>query len=597
LFNGELSRDAPTASGVQRRATNQYEFTILAVAGLFVVARGPFVFAATGRVALLLAMGLPGIVLLALRARHRDGSAVALAVFLGAIVCSALLSPGPVQSFKASLGSSTTVLVYALSGGWWAVGTTMSVAGRRALPWVLVTGGGLNLLVGLLQIVMPIEGGSLATYPGRASGLLVNPVYYGSFCAGLTCWAMATAASRPKTWATLLVGALSFATALSGSRIAVVVVGASAVVWLAALRLSKGSLWVALSTFAGVASANLFTAVLGRLDDRYATGSGVVNRFQSGESASARAHIWAYGLEALGERPLFGWGLNHFGTATWPRYSSEFVAETQWNDATQQWTDPHNIVVHLLTTAGLIGTIAAAWFVIVSLRRRPHVPLLALSAGIAGTWVLQPTTIETLPIALLAFGAALSHRVKALDNRASPRSLRFQRGALGAALAIGLTTAALVVVMDRRLDAAADSRRLGAIEDAADWFYRDAAVTEFVAGHFEAANRQGLDTADDAVRWSQSTVAINPHSPMARNELAIRQYLAGDLAGMKATLDSALALQRWNPTSHRLLVIYASAAGNEQLLETARSHACQLRLTVCSPTEGVEDERLLVGRG
>ena len=66
-------------------------------------------------------------------------------------------------------------------------------------------------------------------------------------------------------------------------------------------------------------------------------------------------------------------------------------------------------------------------------------------------------------------------------------------------------------------------------------------------------------------------------------ELAMTQWENGDYAGMRASIDKAMALQPNHTRAWVLLAIYARKVGDDQLVLSARKQACDLGAPVCGP--------------
>ncbi len=546
------------------------EQLLLAAAGLSTIARASFTTYPTAlRIALFALIGLPGLAAL-IRATRVNQAARWSTAFLVAALLSTAMAPNVLFAFKGDVTGTPSWLFLALGIGWWAIGGTLSPGARRLLPWVLVAGFSVNAVIGVLQVVFDIQTGALATFSGRASGLMDNPVYFGTLGAGLSAWSLVRASDGDgRRWFALTFG-LAFATGMSGSRVATLVVVVTAIVVLSVVRTRRTAAHGVLAAVA-VTVASAFTGAF--------TQTSTAARLSTGEGPGQRLEIWRYGLSAFLDRPLLGWGPGHYGYATWPHYTFEFVRDSAWVDELQPWTYPHNLAVMLLTTTGVIGVALFGAFVVSNLRQTVDVPMAALAVGAAATYGLQPATVQTWPLVLLALGAATATR--AHPDSASPRWLT------SAAFAVGALLATYVLVADYRIGAASERGDLEALESTAAWFPRDAAVAGFVANQMELAGVAfAPDRFDDAVRWSQRSLDWAPESPMAHNEVAIRQYLAGDLDAMKASIDRAIEIQEWNPSARRLLVVYALATDDVEATEAAVADACALELPICEEARG-----------
>jgi len=214
-----------------RREIPVADQVVLVLVALFPIAWAPvFWQASTPRVAIVLALLPLGCVKLVRAALRGDAASRAALAFILAAAVSSSLSPAPLHSMLGSLDwwSGTIGLTAALSC--WAVGRDLSSRARELLIPLLTIGALWNVLVALAQVALGVETGTLRTFPGRGSGTMLNPVYFGAFLAGvLACW---LAWSRRSRWSAAVVLTLSFGVGLTGGRVpvAVVVVVAIAVI-------------------------------------------------------------------------------------------------------------------------------------------------------------------------------------------------------------------------------------------------------------------------------------------------------------------------------------------------------------------------------
>lgn len=548
---------------------------ILTVSGLFTVARFPMsALPQVGQLALLVLLGIPGLLVVVRRVGWGDEVAALLGVFVISAAVSASLSPGVRYSLIGDVMAATpSVLVIALVAGWWGAGTALSASARQLLPWVLLAGLAVNALVGMLQIALDITAGPLGTSTGRASGLMHNPIRYAGLAAGLACWTLHRAATVGGRRHLPLVVAVCFAAGLSGSRGAaaiVLAVGAAMVV----IRRSKSALSALVAAVAGFAAAAGYVALL---SSRH-----LVARLEDGDGPGERAAIWRFGLDAWTERPVFGWGPSHFGTAVWPRYSLEFIRDAGAAEGPHLWTDPHNIAVLALVTTGVVGTALVVCFVVAALRRGVDAGLGLIVLGMVSMWALQPPR-TTLSIAMLVFGAALVPGRFGGRVRVGRHPVWLAAGLVG--VAVGVMAAAYLVAGDVRLHSALNGDDPLAVERAAGWFHDDPVVAQHVAQWMAAAQARGSTEPESAVVWARRAATQDPHNPAAWTRLAEMQLIADDFAGSRSSLDQALALQPWNPTAHRLMLRYAAETGQQDLASDTTAVLCSLGAIECTSGE------------
>ena len=100
--------------------------------------------------------------------------------------------------------------------------------------------------------------------------------------------------------------------------------------------------------------------------------------------------------------PLLGTGPGQFRAAT-SRLRTVAIARAETPD--RLYVDAHNLVVEFATTTGLLGLAALlAWLLLAS--RRASGPLLGFALAVLAAHLLEPQSVRTTPMALLALGAA-----------------------------------------------------------------------------------------------------------------------------------------------------------------------------------------------
>lgn len=517
------------------------------------------------RIALAAVLGVIGVALVARSAaRERDRAAWALLAFFAVAVVAALLSPTPWQSLHGSYNTHLSVFAFVVALGWWGLGRSFRPTVVEAVPWVLLPGAVLNVVVAFAQVSARSSG-----FPGRGSGLMANPVYFGSFVTGLAVWSVAAAPmrTRPKLWMGL-VGLLGAATGISGSRAAAIGLFLGGIAAVAILRHRRVLVAFAVS-LVGLVAASLYGSWL--------ASAGTVERL--GDTAGGfteRVDVWGYGLRAFTERPIVGWGLGHYATATQRYFTPEFIRAINYDDLSQPYTDPHNLFVTLLTSTGVLGVLAFGAFIVLGTRGVRNTPLLLAASGIAITWGLQPSTVHSLPVCALLFGAAVR---PVREPAATPRpSLRLPR----AATLLALTVAAYLLAADTQLRLATNG--VGDIERALSWYHDDPVSASVAATYYRNLVLEGDESAATEQRmleWSDRAVAWEPGSARAWTFLADNRFVAGDLPGTKAALDRAIEIQPYNPTAWRLTLFYARVDADADLEREAMAVVCELGLDLC----------------
>lgn len=569
--------------------TSRDQFVLVVVA-LAPIAWVPVFFSHAGpRVALGLLLLPLGLVVLAARALRGDLASRLAIAFAATAVVSSLVSPAVVNSIVGSvdwwLGTLGLVTVVA----WWALGGELGQRARELLLPALTIGALVNALVGTLQIVFDIERGTLPTFDGRATGLMLNPVYYGAFMSGLLCCWLARLARRPVSY--LVVFALAVGVGASGGRIA------AAVVLLAGLSalLARGKRAVA-STNLALTVAGLFSATL-LVASTDNDGRAVTDRIASGGGGSVRSAIWEVALRAFLDRPLLGWGPGNIELATERQFDLSYTTANLTEDETLlRWLDVHNAGLNLLVGVGAVGVLVAAAFIVTAsrgLRSRLDSDvdraLLAGAVGMAASWMLQPMTIHTAPIAALLFGAAFADmRTLIADDpvevtttsATGPRAA--ERGAVGLGLVVAVALLLNLFVVDRAVRA----DRLDIVDRVARYGYRDAMIDDQLAVVFlSAADGDVMDEMLERAVWYAQRLADEYPARASFDRLGQLSFAVGDMDAAEAAEQKAIAVQPWHPLSHRRLLVLSRLSDDEEQYREAMRVLCTVGSMDCVAAE------------
>lgn len=560
-------------------------FTALLITSVFL----PFFYSWfwTPRMMIVVAASAPGLVALLDLVRRRDRAAQFAAAGLAWAVLSALLSDETRFALIGHLFQETSVIVYAGAVGLWAMARSMSPAGQRLLVPSLVGVIGLNVAVAAMQVISQREAGYIALQGGRAVGLTPNAGLFGAYAvAGLaiSIWSFARARTHRSSirWAT---GALVFGIglALSGSRISV---GALVLVaaWVVVTSRRRRAVLVSAVAFAGVGIGSLMASAFGSSD--------ALSR--SGELRSGgRGELWRTGLSAFADRPLTGWGLGRYRTATQGRWSVEYVSMIADK---QEIPSAHNIVVGLLVAVGLPGLVLFSIFVW-HVARRARGPLALAAAGISITWLFQPAGLATLPLALLMVGAAMVS-TRSLDDEDSASELdpvgpgaesnavedtpRWIRRAGVAGIAVGALAALWLGVADVRLSQAAAMADPDAIDAVAPTLGNDPMIS-FLSGRGWIV-RSAIDPAgqEQAIEHMQRAVDAEPLRPYWWTELAATQGAAGRVDDAVRSAQEAIRLQPTSINAWRILAVAGGDLGDAALVAEANEQLCLLTPDECN---------------
>jgi O-antigen ligase len=546
-----------------------------AIAGwcaLYVVAFAPFFHFNlwTPRVMLMLATLPFGLRALSRLIRIRDRAAIAAGALLLWALAVGTISDAPFASIVSSNGRWDSVLWWSAAFGMWALGRRLSQRGRVILGAAFLAGCAASGIVGVLQAVVDIDYEPLAPLGKRALGFGVNPVYFGATMAGATAFAVHRYVAgdehlRPR-WLAAVGAGLLFVT-LSGSRIALVGGALFVVIGLIRSGIRRG--WPLMpGAVAGVAVGTILQRVGGDAE------SSAADRLTSG-GLWPRAQVWNYGWKALLERPFTGYGLGRYRPATQRFYTPGFVREQANDDLVQGWYDPHNYVVQIAVSLGLVGLLLFAWFVI-SAARRSGGPLLWAAAGIACSWLLQPPSHVTFGLAALLLGASQVEHVEPVHARLRQK---LRPGTTVAACAVALALVGWAATADLTVKAVYESGTLADGRRAATWNRFDApalltistAVLDPVA-YTEAEAAAVLD-------WSNRATEYEPGLPLTWAQLGIRQLLFGNEDAAREALERAIELQPYHPLALAVLRTIAQNQGDDELLSLVTRRLDEIDLT------------------
>lgn len=541
-----------------------------AVAALLLASWPGMLFASwTQRGAVLVLVGCAGLALLAHDAWARRPAAIAAAALVAGIWLSSLVSAAPRSSTLGFVGRDLSAASVTLAIGCWAVGRA-SVGDDVTVRSVFTRVAAVVGLIGIAQVLLDIDSGFLALQNGRPASLLVNPVYFGAVCAAAAvAGAVRSAGERLDLEFGVVAVMLGAAVTLSGSRVAL----ASLVL---ALLLLVGTRRTATAVrAAGVVGAGVGLGAI--VDLAVGAGQSATNRLAEA-GADGRLTVWGYGLREFLDRPVTGHGLGQFRPAVQGRFGTEFVRDHAPDDLAQPWFDPHNVVVLLLVSTGLVGVVLLAVWLRHALREASG-PLLWAAATIALTWLLQPVSIHTLPLALLLLGAAAA-APESTDTDGEPggRETSWVPVGLLVGLLVGVVVAGWLLVADLRLDAAAADLDPAAAASAAGWYGDDPIAANVVAQVYEFAG------SPEELDWRRRAVDREPTRPLWWTELGGAQLRAGEVEAARASASAALDLQPTNVRANELLL--AVLVRSEQRDEAGRrlDDLCDLAERWCGVT-------------
>lgn len=540
----------------------------------------------TPRLALFL-IGLgPGLVVLGSLVRRRDVGASWLGAFVVWALVATVLSPSPRLALLGTYGSDVGWIYLAGYASAWALGRRLGADGTRLLPAVLLGGLGVNVLFAILQAVFEPTG-ALEMVDGRVFGLMSNTLFLAGSLAGALALIgyLAGASARRGLAITGLAVPFTAAINLTGSRAALaggVVLALVAAVVGRRTRPAEVSDLVRTVLLVAAAVAVGFCASIPLQND--ASGASRIGDVSSSSGYGSRLTMWEAGLAATGERPIAGWGPGRFREATSTRVTQEFAAA---ETPDRLFYDAHNVAVEQLVTTGVIGLVLFGGFV-VAVFRRARGPLVWFAGGVALTWLLNPTSVCTAPVVLLALGAAWTQQ-PARTAAPSARRVAAARG-VGAGLALaGAVVGGTLIWTDVLIERGSVDADVAVLEDAArlrpgdpvlQGLVADALFKRALDSRTDAARRAAVAAADETVRlepsrstwWLRRGTARGAFGPGTQDER---------VQAAKADYERALELNPWSLSALVALRDVAMYEEDRAAFDRWSERIC--RISDCSP--------------
>lgn len=569
-LDGQIPAEAADSTGtgwLPFRSCRPIDWAVLVAVVLLTTAYFPFVLipSYSPRLAYVGLLAPVGAVFIGRLAKGRDHSAIAALALASIAVASALVSATPLPSLLGVLGREQSALIIVFVVLAWAAARGLSTAGVAALGTVLTWVVILNMVLGILQVLFQIDRAPLELYDGRATGLLSGHVYFGAIMIGGI--GLVIARRRPRRLSPsdlFLVAGFGAAANLSGSRASV----ALGVVVIVALLWSHR--WRAISSGLSAYVVGVVAAVA--LSD--AVGSAATAQDRAIEAGSAgRLQAWRYGLSAIGDRPLLGWGPGRFRAAVQGRFDADFTRDHASSELSQIWYDGHNVFVNTWVTLGSLGLLALIAF-IWTCARHARGPLALFASLVAMSWLLQPAGLVTVPLVMLCLGASMSKSQAVGTAVARPAGPVGERSAR-LALLVGILVAVAVLFPDVMLKSASERRSLSAVEAAESLLPWDPVAAEAVAsGHLSWAPPP--DGLESAARWYREATHREPDRPYYWNRLAELQLALGDDDGAASSVSRALELQPWNVRAVQYSLVVARRTGDEGVAAEAEQRLCEV---------------------
>lgn len=385
----------------------------------------------TAALAALLALSGPS----RLHGAERRRVALALGGLVAVTLPAALAAGSPWTAFLGAPGSSLgifQVVALGLLGCLAALNAEPVVAqARLMLPGLLVAEGALALV----QVAA-----------GRVpAGTFSNTTYLGQAMVVSLPFALLWLRERPR-WTSWVTGAATLAVLiLAESWVAAGVVATVMLLWaLRASREAKGA--SDRRATARIALAVAAAAIVGLV------------ALAAGASLGSRPAMWRGALAVLADSPLLGVGPDGFRVALAPHATVGLLRGEGFRAESfaSLPADPHNLVLALLVSFGVVGAVGALVLVGMAIHRTARSPAglgdfaSALAVGgYAATTLLAPAPVQTLPLVLVA-AAPLTARLLRVGDGAGSRSGsdpgRFSGALVRAVFAVAAGCALLVAL-------------------------------------------------------------------------------------------------------------------------------------------------------
>ena len=304
----------------------------------------------------------------------RDPLGASILVFLGSALASTIVAPNPAQSLHGAPDSSAGWIVACATATVYFAARSVSrgdpvtlerMARAAGFASAIASGYALMQLTGL----DPLVWGRTASYEGdvRIFGTLGHPNILGAYLAmtaPLTVWLAwrARSGAERALWATVATAsAVTIAATLSRGAWIGLAAGGIAVPCLTLLGRGSVARPGAPSNAKAALLVSLALALLALLFfARTPMGPHLVERLRQIASLSApttqsRLHIWRAAWRMFQDHPVWGVGLDAFGTF-YPRYRTAEYWKVEWGRTPNK---AHNEGLGILATQGLVGALAA----------------------------------------------------------------------------------------------------------------------------------------------------------------------------------------------------------------------------------------------
>jgi hypothetical protein len=489
----------------------------------------------------LLALGLPRLAMLARRG-PLSSTARAMLAFLAVALVSALVSQSPLVGVFGLYDWGTGFLFWCATAGAFALGATISPAGRRWLGHAIIAAASVNALIAIAQVVGHPAAGWIALYQGtQADGVLANPVYLEALVVAALALVAWRCCEEDIRWGAL-VPPLAAGLQLSHERLGLALLGLLCVAVIVRFRTAR-----ALSVVAAAALGYGLTSVsAGVLTRGPLSGAIVVGN-------TPRFVAWKLLVKSVPHHLVIGVGPGQTRNAF---FAGETLSTLRKLGNAGYFADAHDLVLEIAVTMGALGLVAGAAVAWTLLRKGPRGPFLWFALLLIAVELVEPLEIVVVPLAALGLGASLPAVVPPSGREIAPSHVRarfdrFRRGATTVApaglLVAALAAAAVLILGDADLGVGLRGLQLGPVTSSSRLLPMWADTSSAVATVDEVRAEQG-----DMKTWTGRAIAADlasarrdPGDPVVWAALGAQELVIGDPRAALSAYGEAHRLWPW----------------------------------------------------